>query len=57
MRMGNSLSIIISISRNTCKLDPSVPGFASAKLQQIINEGKGKTNEKPSLSGNNEGNE
>jgi len=55
--MSKNLSIIISISRNTCKLDPSVPGFASAKLLQIINEGKGKTNEKPSLSGNNEGNE
>jgi hypothetical protein len=42
---------------NTCKLDPSVPGFASTKLHQIINEGKEKTNEKPSLSGDNEGNE
>ena len=50
-------------------LDPSVPGFASTKLHQIINgfastklhqiinEGKEKTNEKPSLSSNNEGNE
>ena len=44
-------------SMSTCKTDPSVPGFASAKLHQIINEGKEKINEKPSLSSNNEGNE
>ena len=50
-------SSCISSSKNDCKTDPSVPGFASAKLHQIINEGKKKTNEKPSLSSDNEGNE
>ena len=39
-------------------LDSWRPGrFASTKLHQVINEGKEKTNEKPSLPSDNEGNE
>ena len=44
-------------SMSTCKTDPSVLGFASTKLHQIINEGKEKINENPSSSFDNEGNE
>ena len=50
-------SSCISSSKNDCKTDPSVLGFAIAKLHQIINEGKEKINEKPSLPSDNEGNE
>ena len=32
--------INVNISKSTCKLVPSVPGFASAKLGTIKNSGK-----------------
>ena len=50
-------SSCINKRKSTCKTDPSVLGFAIAKLHQIINEGKEKINEKPSLPSDNEGNE
>lgn len=50
-------SSCINKRKSTCKTDPSVLGFASTKLHQIINEGKEKINENPSSSFDNEGNE